>query len=293
VATVTGFTADRMLEIENTTVVDGNVVGNNLILVTREGTQIDAGNVRGPQGPAGTPGTPGTPGALSGIQDENVDFPVRPKLNFIGTGVTLTDDAANTRTNVAIPTSTPAHVIQDEGTARTHRAGLNFVGAGVTASDDAANSRTNVTIPGVLPFVYYILDSTTMESGLFTTQTWTTWWSVNITVIGGNHYEFGWQNQCTHKVGTTPVLAALGVRVVYDGPNESAFQVNAAEINIPGPNVGSPIDFRCFHKAPTSGTATILWQAQRAWWSSVNVSIFQNAGMPRVLYVRNLGDSPI
>src|SRR5262245_61711616 len=55
-AKVTGFTADRMLVIENTTVVDGEVQGDNLILMTREGTPIDAGNVRGATGPAGPPG---------------------------------------------------------------------------------------------------------------------------------------------------------------------------------------------------------------------------------------------
>jgi hypothetical protein len=55
-ATVTGFTAERMLEIENTTVVDGTVTGDNLILMTREGTPIDAGNVRGPQGIQGPVG---------------------------------------------------------------------------------------------------------------------------------------------------------------------------------------------------------------------------------------------
>lgn len=52
-ATVTGMTAARMLGIENASVVDGNVVGNNLILVTHGGTNIDAGNVRGPIGPSG------------------------------------------------------------------------------------------------------------------------------------------------------------------------------------------------------------------------------------------------
>lgn len=46
-AEVTGFTADRMLEIENTTVVDGTVVNGRLILLTREEEQIDAGNVLG------------------------------------------------------------------------------------------------------------------------------------------------------------------------------------------------------------------------------------------------------
>lgn len=52
-ATVTGLTAERMIEMENATVVDGNVVGNDLILVTRDSTEINAGNVRGPQGPSG------------------------------------------------------------------------------------------------------------------------------------------------------------------------------------------------------------------------------------------------
>lgn len=55
-ATVTGYTAEFMDVINNNTVVDGNVVGNNLILVTRGGTTIDAGNVRGPQGIQGIPG---------------------------------------------------------------------------------------------------------------------------------------------------------------------------------------------------------------------------------------------
>lgn len=57
--TITGFTAARMLEIENSTVVDGDVVGDNLILKTRDETEIDAGSVRGPQGEVGPPGLSG------------------------------------------------------------------------------------------------------------------------------------------------------------------------------------------------------------------------------------------
>lgn len=49
-ATITGLTADRMAEIEGDSVVDGDIVGDNLILTKKDGTQIDAGNVRGPQG---------------------------------------------------------------------------------------------------------------------------------------------------------------------------------------------------------------------------------------------------
>jgi microcystin-dependent protein len=56
--TVTGYTAEFMDTINDSTVVDGNVVGNDLILVTRDGTEINAGNVRGPTGPTGPSGEP-------------------------------------------------------------------------------------------------------------------------------------------------------------------------------------------------------------------------------------------
>jgi hypothetical protein len=68
-ATVTGLTAERMEEMEAETIIDGDIVGDNLILTTRGGTPINAGNVRGPTGLTGpaainvvTSGTrPGSP----------------------------------------------------------------------------------------------------------------------------------------------------------------------------------------------------------------------------------------
>lgn len=55
-ATVTGLTAERMLEIEAESVIDGDVVGDNLILRRHDGTTIDAGSVRGPKGNTGNAG---------------------------------------------------------------------------------------------------------------------------------------------------------------------------------------------------------------------------------------------
>lgn len=49
-ATVTGLTAARMLEIEAQTIVDGDIVGDNLILTRHDGGTVNAGNVRGPSG---------------------------------------------------------------------------------------------------------------------------------------------------------------------------------------------------------------------------------------------------
>lgn len=55
VEVVTMFTAARMLQIENESVVSGTVVDGHLILETREGEQIDAGVVEGPPGTSSAP----------------------------------------------------------------------------------------------------------------------------------------------------------------------------------------------------------------------------------------------
>lgn len=68
--TVTGLTAERMLAIEAASVVDGDVVGNNLILTKHDGSTTDAGNVRGPQGAAGPAGAPGAAGIGGSIPGE-------------------------------------------------------------------------------------------------------------------------------------------------------------------------------------------------------------------------------
>jgi microcystin-dependent protein len=65
-ATITGLTADRMLEIEGESVVDAEIIGGNLILTRHDGTTIDAGPVIGPPGPTGPTG----PASISAIPGE-------------------------------------------------------------------------------------------------------------------------------------------------------------------------------------------------------------------------------
>lgn len=60
-ATITGLTAERMLEIEAASIVDGEVVGDDLILTRHDTTQINAGDVRGPAGPQGPEGATVSP----------------------------------------------------------------------------------------------------------------------------------------------------------------------------------------------------------------------------------------
>src|SRR5580765_5422533 len=56
-ATVTGLTADRMIEIEAASVVDGDVIDGELILTKHDGSTINAGSVAGPPGPMGPLGS--------------------------------------------------------------------------------------------------------------------------------------------------------------------------------------------------------------------------------------------
>jgi len=89
-AIVTGFTAERMLQIENETIVDANLVGDRLILVTREGTVIDVGSVRGPEGPEGhvpTLADLGITATLPEINKLQGLLPTTAELNYVD-GVT-------------------------------------------------------------------------------------------------------------------------------------------------------------------------------------------------------------
>lgn len=76
-ATITGFTAERMLAMEAATIVDGDVVGNNLILTKHDGSTVDAGNVRGPTG---------TPGVSQAELDAFMmdQFPICSMVDFLG-----------------------------------------------------------------------------------------------------------------------------------------------------------------------------------------------------------------
>lgn len=58
ITTITGLTAQRMIQIEQASVVSGRVEGDNLVLTTKGGQPITAGNVRGPQGDPGPYGGP-------------------------------------------------------------------------------------------------------------------------------------------------------------------------------------------------------------------------------------------
>lgn len=82
---------------------------------------------------------------LSAVQKDNSAIATQPILNFIGTGVSVADDAGSKRLNVTVP----GIEILDESISLTPQpAKINFIGGGVTATYNGGANRVDVTIPG-------------------------------------------------------------------------------------------------------------------------------------------------
>lgn len=90
-ATITGYTKERMKAIEDNTVVNGEIVGDDLVLTKYDGSTINAGDVRGPQGLVG-PAGPTTPDdntvSTAKIQDDAVTL-AKMAPNSVGNGQIL------------------------------------------------------------------------------------------------------------------------------------------------------------------------------------------------------------
>jgi hypothetical protein len=108
-----------------------------------QGVKGDTGNTgsTGPQGPIGNTGSTGPTGPTGStgsaglpnvVQDEGTPLTVRTALNFVGAGVTVTDDSANSRTNITIaggsgfvdPTTTKGDIIARGTAAPATRLGI-------------------------------------------------------------------------------------------------------------------------------------------------------------------------
>lgn len=182
-ATVTGFTADRMLEIENASIVDGNVVGNNLILTRFDTTTIDAGPVIGPQGiqgPTGPAGPTGPTGSTGPTGDTGPTGPVGP---------------AGQTTMVV-----PPHILTTDGPVLSASALLDF-------------SRNNV--PVVAGHLYGVKLSTSYElASLSSDHRWDIWLRLN----GGNLDRFA----AIRPVQTGTILDVLEREVFWTAPETRA-----------------------------------------------------------------------
>lgn len=151
--TATGFTADRMLAIEAASVVDGDVVGDNLVLTRHDGSTIPAGNVRGPAGTNGINGD--TVWASEKLLNKNAYFEILNGANF-ATWYTFWQTNGGT---VSVET-TPANVYEGTQSARlntpasaSQRVGTNvFVSPAFQMIRVRARVKTDGTVTASLNF---------------------------------------------------------------------------------------------------------------------------------------------
>jgi hypothetical protein len=85
----------------------------------------------------------GGSGGYTTIQEEGSSLPQRTTMDFVGAGVTATDNGS--KTVVTVPIQPAYATIQEEGTPLTQQSVIDFQGAGVTASN--GSGKTVVTVP--------------------------------------------------------------------------------------------------------------------------------------------------
>lgn len=124
-ATVTGLTATRMLQIEDASVVNARLDNGNLVLTKQSGLDINVGNVVGPvgptstvPGPTGPTGPPGPTGPEGPISSQNTD------ASLLSSG-TLSDARLPSGSNAAAvaskaPLNSPAFTGTPTGITKSH-----------------------------------------------------------------------------------------------------------------------------------------------------------------------------
>jgi hypothetical protein len=221
--TVTGITAARGAAIEAASVVDGEVVGDDLILTKFDGSTINAGNVRGADGPTGPTGVSipsgGTTGqALVKLSATNYDVAWSTFLNAASLGFqtatyTLAIGDANnivmmysaTATNVVVPLSTGG-----SGVAFPIGTKITIIQTGT--GDVNITYVGGVTVSAVAPYVLTLLGQGAVVNLIkVSTDSWVATGDLETS-------ELGWQTfipTVTCKYGSTP--PNLGSAPVEEG----------------------------------------------------------------------------
>ena len=156
-ATVTGLTAERMLEIEAASVVDGDVVGGHLILTKHDGTQFDAGTVIGPVGPEGPVGN-------------DLEVLTNRQIHFVGHGLQCRAGrelvvADFTDLDLSAPIALYSYTADDGGDRDTSGNNRHILVVGAPEFEEAWGlSDTAIKLPGVTTnCIVYRLDTGTND----------------------------------------------------------------------------------------------------------------------------------
>lgn len=205
--TVTGLTADRMLAIEAASVVDGDVVGDNLILTKHDGTQINAGSVRGPQGVPGPIGQDLAVLTAAPVLDIGI-------INQIRAGRQLTAaDFTNMGLSAPVGLWNLSDLTDVSGNGRNllNKGGIGFA----SGINGAANTAAQFT--GDVNKAFYISDTGVGDPFKLRTGSWGCWLRTAKIGTVQNPYgkmgapgQYGWQLQINGANVATAVMSTAG-----------------------------------------------------------------------------------
>lgn len=205
-SSVTGLTADRMLAIEAASVIDGEVIGDDLILTRHDGVTINAGNVRGATGAPGLDAVPsdvnptagtnalrgtagvvkgGTPSATNDLTTKAYVDAADTAINNIVKGVEI-GNAVNLNT-----LTTTGLYFQSSDTEAA--AGTNYPTAKGGILEVSANANSSIIVQR-----YHAQDAQSKQMYIrtFAAAAWTAWKVYS----GGDQIDTGWVN-LTHSAG--------------------------------------------------------------------------------------------
>lgn len=146
-ATVTGLTAARMLAIEAASVVDGDIVGDDLFLTKKDGSVINAGNVRGAPGPDGPMGHPLSVISAQPVLDVGIPNQIRAGRQLSPT------DFTNMGLNTPLALWNLSNLLDSSGAARnlSNKGAVPFVsginGLAATAAQFAGSAGQALYLP--------------------------------------------------------------------------------------------------------------------------------------------------
>ena len=145
-ASVTGYTAARMQEIEDQAIVDGSIVGDNLILERNNGATINAGNVRGPAGPTGPSGALG--GTVGTVDNRIVRADGTGGTTVQGSLATV-DDAGRVTAPLMTVTTAPSVDTDVVNKAYADKAGRGLLGQVSYATQESTLVHSWKTLTGL------------------------------------------------------------------------------------------------------------------------------------------------
>lgn len=247
-AIITGYTAEQMDKFNNASVVSGSVnTTGGLILKTRGGTDIDAGNVRGPIGNTGPAGPTGIAGGTTAVR--NTIYPLPTTAAAMATLANKVITFYNTTTEKL-----------ETYYAKTGTAGLTVTGV----SGDSGWYENHYM--SKFPKGLVKETSNNASTGYIDKTTWNLTETLLVPLVSGRRYRAHYKASHLSASGNMAISVLAHVSATTDNNPNSGTQIEGDWTLYAAPTAGQgKTDILEFHwTAPSTGTYNFKISTMRA-----------------------------